>query len=98
MKFAELNLKVCGNTYILPNTYLCSLSIELPESTCKAAACVAFETGHIGGIDDHPAPDGMWEDVPLDLSDPMLDVNIDISYEGGEYFHFIQMAQESLGW
>ena len=97
MKFAKLNFKVCGNTHILPNTYLCSLSIELPEHTHKAAVCVAFETRHIGGIDNHLAADGMWEDVPLDLNDPMLDVNIKISHEGGEYLHSIQMSQESLG-
>ena len=78
------------------NTYLCSLFIELPERTRKAAVRVAFETGHIGGIDDHLAADGTWEDVPLDLSDPMLDANIEISHEGGE-LHFIQMAKESLG-
>ena len=84
MKFAKLNFKVCGNTYILPNTYLCSLSIELPEHTCKAVVCLAFETGHISSIDNHLAADGTWEDVPLDLSDPMPDVNINISHEGGE--------------
>jgi len=97
MKFAKLNFKVCGNNYILPNTYLCSLSIELPEHTCKADVHVAFETRHIGSINDHLAADSIWEDVPLDLSNPMLDVNIEISHEGGEYLHFIQMAQESLG-
>jgi len=58
---------------------------------------VAFETGHIGSIDDHLAADGAWEDIPMDLSAPTPDVNIDLSYEGGEYFQFIQMAQESLG-
>ena len=97
MKFTELNFKACGNTYLLPNTYVCSLSIELPEHTCKAAVHVAFETGHIGGNNNHLAVDGMWEDVPLDLSDPMPDVNIKISHEGGEYLHSIQMSQESLG-
>ena len=70
---------------ILPNTSLFSLSIELPKSTCRAAVHVAFDN-------DHLAADSAWEDIPMDLSAPMPEVNIDISYEGGEYFHFIQMA------
>ena len=45
---------------------------------------VAFETMHIGSISDHLAADGTWEDVPLELSDPILHVNINISHEGGE--------------
>ena len=53
---------------ILPDTFLFSLSIELPESTHRAAVHVAFETGHIGSIDDHLAADGAWEDIPMDLS------------------------------
>ena len=95
MKFTKLNFKVCGNTHY--PILIFTLTIELPEHTCKADVHVAFETRHIGSINDHLAADSIWEDVPLDLSNPMLDVNIEISHEGGEYLHFIQMAQESLG-
>jgi len=49
------------------------------------------------GIDDQLILDtDAWEDVPIGLGVPAPEVEVDPSHEGGEYAHFIDMAQASF--
>jgi hypothetical protein len=58
----------------------------------RAAAKVAIDMGHLGGVDVEDA----WEDVPMGDVTATPDVNVDPSHEGGDYFDFLPMAEDSF--
>ncbi|KAF8587113.1 hypothetical protein K439DRAFT_1614546 [Ramaria rubella] len=54
-------------------------------------------TGNMVGITEELIDEvEPWEDVPMDISQTAQEVQIDLSHEGGEYFHFIDMAQDTF--
>ena len=65
--------------------------VALPESTQRAAARIALDNGHVENFD---LSGDEWQDVPMDLDAPN---QIDLSHEGGEFFHFVEMMQDSFG-
>lgn len=57
---------------------------------------MALDSGNTVGIDEHLITEAdAWEDVPMDLAAPGQEGAVDPSHEGGEYFHFIEMADSS---
>ncbi|KAF8583365.1 hypothetical protein K439DRAFT_1617574 [Ramaria rubella] len=69
----------------------------LPDSVRRAAVRVALDTGNTNGIDEQLIMDtDGWEDIPDDFGVQAAEVLVDPSHEGGEYFHFIDMAQDSF--
>lgn len=38
----------------------------------------------------------VWEDIPMELDPPSAEVQVDPSHEGGEYFHYLDLAHDSL--
>ena len=74
---------------------LCILA--LPQSVRRAAVRMALDTGNTAGIDEQLIIDSeAWEDVTMDIEMPGQEAQVDPSHEGGEYFQFIDMAQDSL--
>ena len=39
---------------------------------------------------------GGWENIPMDFRETAQEGQVDLSHEGGEYFNFIDIAQESF--
>jgi hypothetical protein len=77
-------------------TYLPAL-LALPAQTRRAAVRVALDTGHTVGINEQMITDvDAWEDVPLSLPLPDHETPVDPSHEGGEYFQFVDMAQDAF--
>jgi hypothetical protein len=60
---------------------------------------VAIETGNTAGIDQQMVVDNdIWEDITEESSMPGWDSQVNHSHEGGDYFQFLDMAQDSLSW
>ncbi|KAF8586158.1 hypothetical protein K439DRAFT_1615305 [Ramaria rubella] len=75
----------------------CANLQALPESLRCAAVHVVLDTGHMSGINEQMLADmEAWVDVPDDIGVPAGEVEIDPSHQGGEHFHFIDMAQDSF--
>lgn len=71
--------------------------LALPASVCRAALHVALDTGNTTGIHEEMITENdAWEDIPMELDLSSGEVQVDPSYEGGEYFHYIDLAHDSL--
>jgi hypothetical protein len=69
----------------------------LPPSTRKVAIQVAIDTGATRGIDTEMATDNdAWEDMQDFEASIGHEGDVEPSHEGGEYFHFVNMAQDAL--
>ena len=54
--------------------------------------------GNTAGIDEDMIDAGGWENVPMDFGETAQEGQVDPSHEGGRYFNFIDIAQESFSW
>ncbi|KAF8576014.1 hypothetical protein K439DRAFT_1623158 [Ramaria rubella] len=75
----------------------CAELQALPDSLRPAAVRMVLDTSHTASIDKQMVTDAdTWEDEPVNIGMPAPEVHVDPSHEGGEYFHFIDMAQDSF--
>ena len=71
--------------------------LALPKNLHHATVCVALDTGNTVGINDQLIMDSEdLEDIALDVCMPAEEGQVDPSHEGGEYNHFIDMADASF--
>ena len=79
-----------------PTLYI-NIFPALPTTTRRAAVHVALDTGNTAGIDAQFIMDNnAWQDVPMDIDSLPGEEEANLSHEGGEYFRFIDLANDSF--